>query len=140
MKHALRNALPWLLCLLAPPALADDGFGVLMGTVLDMQTHTVVEGVVVTATSPSLMGEQTVVTDENGFYWIPQLPSGVYTLRFEDERFIPYAYATLPVRINTTYRMNVELEQLSHGTPVRMTGGSVSVPWCPRRFGEGGGY
>lgn len=139
MKPSLRNALLCVLSLLAPPALADDGFGVLMGTVLDMQTRTVVEGVVVTATSPVLMGEQTVVTDENGFYWIPQLPAGVYTLRFEHERFIPYAYPTLPVRINTTYRMNVEVEQLSHGTPVRMTRGSVSVPCWPRRFRERGG-
>jgi len=77
MMPALRNALLCVLVLLAPPALADDGFGVLMGTVLDAQSRAVLEGVVVTATAPSLMGDRTVVTDENGFYWIPQLPAGI---------------------------------------------------------------
>jgi Ca-activated chloride channel family protein len=139
MKPALRNALLCVLFLLAPPALADDGYGVLMGTVMDAQSRAVVEGVVVTATSPSLMGEQTVVTDENGLYWIPQLPSGVYTLRFEAETFKPHV-RMVQVRINTTYRLNVELSPESMAEVVEIVGGSASVPLNPGRIriGESG--
>src|SRR4026208_409834 len=40
-------------------------------------------GVTVTATSPSLQGDRTVVTTENGDFIIPLLPPGDYTLLFE---------------------------------------------------------
>ena len=49
MKPALRNVLLWFFFLLAPPALADDGFGVLAGVVFDAQVRALIEGVVVTA-------------------------------------------------------------------------------------------
>ncbi|NMO14446.1 DUF3520 domain-containing protein [Pyxidicoccus fallax] len=136
MKSALRNALLCFLFLLARPALADDGFGVIMGTVMDANAFALVEGVVVTATSPSLMGEQTVVTDENGFYWIPQLPSGAYTLRFEAQGYKPMA-RELYVRINTTYRFNVELSQESLGECIEIPGRSASVPLSANRIRAG---
>ncbi len=37
-------------------------------------------GATVVATSPALQGEQVVITDENGAYFITSLPPGVYTL------------------------------------------------------------
>ncbi|MBZ4416041.1 von Willebrand factor type A domain-containing protein [Myxococcus sp. RHSTA-1-4] len=136
MKPALRKVLLCVLFLLAPPALADDGFGVLMGTVMDGESRSVIEGVVVTATSPSLMGERTVVTDENGLYWFPQLPAGLYTLRFEAVPFRPDA-RDVYVRINTTYRLNVELMPEGMTECVRIVGGSASVPWNPGRIRAG---
>ncbi|MCP3139556.1 YfbK domain-containing protein [Pyxidicoccus xibeiensis] len=133
MKPTLRSALLWFLFLLSSPALADDGFGVLMGVVMDAQDRYVVEDVVVTATSPSLMGESTVVTDADGFYWLPQLPPGIYTLRFEKEGYKPYVFPTIVVRLNQTYRMNVALLPESLGQVVEIVGGSESIPLRPRR-------
>ena len=51
--------------LLAAPAAAQIGQGRLTGTVKDAQ-GAVLPGVTVTATSPALIGAQTVVTEANG--------------------------------------------------------------------------
>src|SRR5437763_10624905 len=46
-------------------------------------------GATVVATSPALQGEQVVITDENGQYFITALPPGVYTLTvyYNDQTF-----------------------------------------------------
>src|SRR5687767_13535422 len=56
--------------------------GRLTGTVTDAQ-GAVLPGVTVTATSPSLIGTQTAVSEENGTYRFPALASGLYALTFE---------------------------------------------------------
>jgi hypothetical protein len=82
---------------------------VLVGTVVDASTRTPVADVVVTATSPSLQGEQVVVTDGTGLYRVPQLPIGVYTLRFEKESYRPFSRPDIDVAADQTLRFNVEL-------------------------------
>ena len=94
----------------------------MIGTVIDAQSRQPVPDVVVVATSPNLQGEQTVVTDGQGNYRIPQLPPGVYTLRFEKEQFRPYARADVQLRLNRTIRINVELLPESLGEVVEITG------------------
>lgn len=54
----------------------------IIGTVRDNQNG-VLPGVTVTATSPSLIGVQTAVSEANGTYQFPNLPAGVYSLTFE---------------------------------------------------------
>ena len=44
-------------------------------------------GVTVTATSPSLQGQRTAVTDVNGVYFIKGLPAGTYSVKFEIANF-----------------------------------------------------
>ena len=56
----------------ASVALAQINTSVLVGNVVDASTKTPVADVVVTATSPSLQGEQVVVTDATGLYRVPQ--------------------------------------------------------------------
>ncbi|MBJ6760976.1 TonB-dependent receptor [Myxococcaceae bacterium JPH2] len=82
---------------------------VIIGTVLNTESKQPAADVVVTATSPNLQGEQTVVTDAQGNYRIPQLPPGTYTLRFEKESFKPFARSDVQLRLNRTIRVNVEL-------------------------------
>jgi outer membrane receptor protein involved in Fe transport len=82
---------------------------VVTGRVSDAATHQAVADVVVTATSPSAIGEQIVVTDASGTYRIPQLPPGIYTIRLEKEGYHPYSRAGLDVRADVTLRVNVEL-------------------------------
>ncbi|MBN1206372.1 MAG: TonB-dependent receptor [Myxococcaceae bacterium] len=109
-RRNLRHAalLMLALCLASGSAMAQ-GSSVLLGTVVDSTTKKPVADVVVTATSPSLQGEQTVLTDASGQYRIPQLPSGVYTLRFEQESYKPYAREGITVRLDYSVRLNVEL-------------------------------
>ncbi|MBM7118521.1 TonB-dependent receptor [Archangium primigenium] len=82
---------------------------VIIGTVVSAENKKPVADVVVTATSPNLQGEQVVVTDAQGQYRIPQLPPGVYTLRFDKEQFKPYARSEIQLRLDRTIRVNVEL-------------------------------
>ncbi len=82
---------------------------VLTGTVIDAATNQPVDNVAVTATSPSLQGEQIVVTDSTGTYRIPQLPLGTYQLRAEKESYKPYVRGDIQVRADVTLRVNIEL-------------------------------
>ena len=92
-----------------PPALAQQNTSVVTGTVVDASSKKPIGDVVVTATSPSLQGEQVAVTDATGLYRLPQLPPGVYTLRFDKESFQPYSRGDISLRLNTTIRLNAEL-------------------------------
>ena len=56
--------------------------GTIQGRVAD-SSGAVLPGVTVTATSPSMIGTQTQVTNENGSYRFPAVPPGVYELTFE---------------------------------------------------------
>ena len=86
-----------------------QGVSVITGKVSDASTHQAVADVVVTATSPNLQGEQIVVTDATGQYRIPQLPPGVYTIRFEKEGFHPYVREGITLRPDVTIRVDVDL-------------------------------
>ena len=67
---------------LASPAYAQLSQGRLAGMVTDAQ-GAVLPGVTVTVTSPSLIGVQTTVTQADGRFMFPSLPSGTYTVSFE---------------------------------------------------------
>jgi len=104
------------LLLFAGRAAAQSSISVLTGNVVDASTHGPIADVVVTATSPSLQGEQVVVTDASGLYRVPQLPPGTYTLRFEKESYRPYARTGIDVGADRTLRLNVELLPETAGT------------------------
>src|SRR6185436_8797853 len=86
-----------------------QGTGVLTGTIVDAATKKPLADVVVTATSPALQGEQTVVTDASGSYRIPNLPPGAYSLRVDRDTYRPYSRGGISMRLNTTLRVNAEL-------------------------------
>jgi hypothetical protein len=54
--------------------------GSLRGQIRDKAAGEAAVGATVVATSPALQGEQVVITDENGAYFITSLPPGMYTL------------------------------------------------------------
>ncbi len=54
--------------------------GSLRGLVRDKSTGETAPGATVVATSPALQGEQVVITDETGQYFITSLPPGIYAL------------------------------------------------------------
>jgi len=89
--------------------LAQQGAGVLTGTISDASTRQLLVDVVVTATSSALQGEQTVVTDSSGLYRIPALPPGVYVLHFDKEKYRPMVRDGIALRVDSTLRVNAEL-------------------------------
>ncbi len=114
LRCRVAHLLPATAAALAASVLATSpahaqGSGVLTGTILDTATKRAIPDVVVTVTSPSLQGEQTVVTDKSGSYRIPNLPPGAYTLRAEGDGYKPYTRGGIGMRIDTTLRVNAEL-------------------------------
>ena len=90
-------------------AYAQQGTAVLVGTVGDVSSSKPVPNTVVTLVSPSMLGEQLVVTDEAGAYRIPGLPPGSYVLRLEAEGFKPYSRDAIELRADATIRVNAAL-------------------------------
>jgi hypothetical protein len=88
---------------------SSGGVGVLTGTVVDASDKKPAKDTVVTATSPALQGEQVVVTDDSGFFRIPDLPAGTYTLLFEKDGYRSITRAEIALRTEITLRVNAEL-------------------------------
>ena len=59
---------------------AQTPMAVLTGVVVDADTQAPVSEAVVIARSPSLVGEQSAITDEAGAFEITWLPAGTYSL------------------------------------------------------------
>ncbi|WP_075011123.1 TonB-dependent receptor [Stigmatella aurantiaca] len=106
-----------------------QGTSVITGTILDASTRKPLPDAVVTVIAPQLQGEQLVVTDASGLYRIPQLPSGVYTLRVDRDGFKPYARGEITLRLDRTIRVNVELlpDALSEEIAVTAAAATVDV-------------
>src|SRR5215204_5133609 len=88
MRLVLKTLAAALVCgLVLPCTSAAQGggassTGTIQGRVAD-SSGAVLPGVSVTATSASMIGAQTQVTNENGQYRFPAVPPGVYELNFE---------------------------------------------------------
>src|SRR5206468_2353192 len=85
----------------ATPLLAQVQATRLAGIVTDAQ-NAVLPGVTVTATSPSLIGSQAVVTEANGSYRFPSLPEGIYTLAFELTGFQTFKRTSIVLSLGQT--------------------------------------
>jgi hypothetical protein len=90
-------------------AQAQQGTGSLTGTTLDNNTKKPLPDVIVTVTGPALQEGQIVVSDSSGFYRIPNLPPGVYTMNFEKEGYFPNSQDGISVRADVTLRLNAAL-------------------------------
>ena len=114
----------------APPALAQGGgastTGTINGKVVD-SSGAVLPGVTVTASSASLMGVQTSVTDASGMYRFPALPPGSYTLAFELPGFNTLKREAIEISMGFTATVNVELKVASLQETVTVTGESPVI-------------
>jgi len=104
----------------ATPASAQTTGG-LSGQVIDAQTQNPVADAVVIATSVSLQGEQTAVTDGSGTFEITLLPSGTYTLNVQREGYQPFTQSGLTVRLDRTIKIRLQL------VPEAVQAGAVEI-------------
>jgi Carboxypeptidase regulatory-like domain/TonB dependent receptor len=109
-SRCVHSLLVAVTCVLAPgTAAAQLEQGRLTGTVTDAQ-GAVLPGVTVTATSPALIGTQTAITEENGTYRFPALPSGAYALTFELTGFRTIKRDNIQLSIGQTLTVDLALE------------------------------
>jgi outer membrane receptor protein involved in Fe transport len=93
----------------AAHCMAQIGSGTLIGKVIDASNKKPLIDVVVTATSPSLQGEQTVVSDGSGAFRIPNLPPGRYTVRYEGDTYRTTSRSGIDLLATVTLRVDAEL-------------------------------
>jgi len=83
--------------------------GTLVGTVKDAATGKPVAGALVIATSPSLQGEQSAVTDARGHFTFTLLPPGRYKLAAQVMGYLPADRTGLVLQVDYTLRVNLIL-------------------------------
>ena len=132
MRRGFRLVVAMLaVCLLASThAFAQGGgassTGTITGKVSD-SSGAVLPGVTVNATSPSMMGVQSVVTNTDGLYRFPAVPPGTYTVTFELPGFSTLKREGIDIRLGFTAQLNVELAVASLQETVTVTGESPVI-------------
>src|SRR5215831_1326195 len=109
--------------------------GRLTGLVTDAQ-GAILPGVTVSATSPALIGVQTTVTQPDGKFLFPALPSGSYKLTFELSGFQKLTRENIQVAIGQTLSVDAQLPIASLAESVTVTGASPVVDVTTTKVGN----
>ncbi|MGE0816051.1 MAG: TonB-dependent receptor [Vicinamibacterales bacterium] len=126
MVRASALALSLLLAPCVAFAQVSATTGSINGKVTD-NTGGVLPGVTVTASSPSMQGVRTDVTNEAGEYRFPAVPPGTYKLVFELAGFGTVNREGLNVGLGFTATVNIELGVASLQETVTVSGSSPVV-------------
>src|SRR5947207_11242181 len=111
----MRSRAVWLVIvaiacvLMASPGYAQIGQGRLTGTVTDAQGD-VLPGVTVTATSPAQIGVRTALTEADGRFMFPGMPSGTYKLTFELQGFRKIDRDNVIVVLGQTISLDAQMQ------------------------------
>jgi len=120
--------------LAAIPVYAQSSQGRLTGVVTDAQ-GAVLPGVTVTATSPSLLGNQTSVTEADGKYLFASLPTGTYKLTFDLQGFKQSVRENIQIVLGQTISADAQLQLGQLSESVTVTGASPVVDVTTTRVG-----
>ncbi len=124
-----------LLVVLGTPAAAQIEQGRLQGVARDEQ-GALLPGVVVTATSPALIGERTMITEATGSYLFASLPSGVYALKFELQGFQTLERQGIRVTRGTTLTVDADLKVAALQETVTVTAESPVIDTSTTKVGS----
>ena len=100
--------------------------GAVNGTVTDA-TRAVLPGVTITVSGSAAMGSPTTVTDQNGFFRLPRLAPGDYTLTFDLSGFSSVTRQGIHVSLGFTATVNVEMSPGSVAETITVSGASPVV-------------
>jgi hypothetical protein len=100
--------------------------GTIQGRVADAQSA-VLPGVTVTASSPSMLGQQTTVTSETGNYRFPAVPPGTYSLTFELPGFNTVKREGIQIALGFTANINIDMQLATLQETVTVTGESPVI-------------
>jgi outer membrane receptor protein involved in Fe transport len=135
MKRSLRATILVALALvLATSALAQRTTGGISGTVKDA-SGAVMPGVTVSVTGPNIVGTQTAVTNEQGFYRLINLPPGDYQLVFSVAGFKTVTRRGLRVSVGDTIEGSASLEVSALQESVEVKGVSSVVDTTSNQVG-----
>jgi hypothetical protein len=95
--------------LFSASARADVSLSIVSGRVVDQKSGRPLGDVVVIVTSPSLQGERSVVSDDSGFFRMPNLPAGNYTVQMFRGSYQPFSQNGVKLAPGTSIRLNAQL-------------------------------
>src|SRR5215831_9960077 len=120
--------------LLAGSASAQITQGRLTGVVTDTQ-GAVLPGVTVSVTSTALIGVQTTVSQPDGRYLFPALPSGTYKVNFELSGFQKLSRDNVQIVLGQTISVDAQLPIASLAETVLVTGDSPVIDVMTTKVG-----
>ena len=120
---------------LSAPAFAQLEQGRLTGFVTDAQ-GAALPGVTVTATSPALLGANTAISEADGRYLFPSLPSGRYQLQFELAGFQTIVRENIVLTLGQTLSLNMQLQLAALQETVTVSAESPIVDVTTTRIGD----
>jgi len=100
--------------------------GTIQGRAAD-SSGAILPGVTVTATSPSMIGTQSQVTNENGTYRFPAVPPGVYELTFELAGFNTVKRSGINISLGFTANVNADMAVATLQETVTVSGQSPVI-------------
>ena len=100
--------------------------GTIQGRVAD-SSGAVLPGVSVTASSPSMIGTQTQVTNENGTYRFPAVPPGSYDVTFELAGFSTVKRSGIQISLGFTANVNADMAVATLQETVTVSGQSPVI-------------
>lgn len=100
--------------------IAQEQTAEIIGTVTD-DAGAPLPGVSVEATSPSLVGKATAVTDVNGRYRLPALPSGTYKIVYSLENFTTVVRENIALRVGQILTVNVTMKMTTIAETITVT-------------------
>ena len=123
-----------LVALLAGSASAQTTQGRLTGLITDTQ-GAILPGVTVTVTSPSLIGVQSTVTQPDGKFLFPALPTGAYKVVFELSGFQKITRENVQVVLGQMISVDTQLPLASLQESVTVTGESPVIDVTTTKVG-----
>lgn len=109
--------------------------GVIQGKILDSE-GTPLPGASVIASSPSLMGTRSAISDSEGKYRFPALPGGNYTLEASLEGFAPVKKTDVVVHVGMTLTVDIVLSMKKLEEEVVVTGAAPLVDVTDASLGK----
>jgi hypothetical protein len=100
--------------------------GTIQGRVAD-SSGAMLPGVTVTASSPSMIGTQTQITNENGSFRFPAVPPGIYELTFELAGFNTVKRGGVEISLGFTANVNADLALATLQETVTVSGAAPVI-------------
>ena len=105
MKHMIFVLIPLMILVVSPASVSAQATAELNGRVTD-ESGAVLPGVTVTATQTDTGFSRTAVTDGNGTYLMPNLPTGPYRLEIALQGFRTYVQTGIVLQVGATPTIN----------------------------------
>ena len=109
--------------------------GLMTGTITDA-SGAVVAGAQVNVTNQGTSELRTTVTDENGYYIVPQLPPGIYEISIKKQGFATVDRPNVQLQVNQNATLDFKLPVSSAAQTIQVTGAPPALNTTSATLGD----